>query len=51
MFSYASDGALPGAKWIATVSERFKTPVNALFGGAVVTVLFVAWSSPRPRTT
>ena len=40
-FSYARDGALPGAKWIATVHPRFKTPVNALLGGRVVTALFV----------
>ena len=40
-FSYARDGALPGAKWISTVHKRFKTPINALLGGAVVTALFV----------
>jgi amino acid transporter len=40
-FSYARDGALPGAKWISTVHPRFKTPINALLGGAVVTALFV----------
>jgi len=40
-FSYARDGALPGAKWISKVHPRFKTPVNALLGGAVVTMLFV----------
>src|SRR5215472_5476446 len=41
MFSFARDGALPRARWIATVHPRFKTPVNALLSGAVVTVLFV----------
>jgi len=41
-FSYARDGALPVSKWISAVSPRFKTPVNALYGGALVTVLFVA---------
>ena len=40
-FSYARDGALPGAAWISRVNPRFKTPVNALLGGAVVTILFV----------
>jgi amino acid transporter len=40
-FSYARDGALPASKWIATINERFKTPVNALFGGALITVVFV----------
>jgi amino acid transporter len=40
-FSYARDGALPGSTWISKIHPRFKTPVNALLGGAVVTVLFV----------
>jgi len=40
-FSYARDEALPGASWIARVNPRFGTPVNALIGGAVITVLFV----------
>ena len=39
-FSYARDGALPGSGWISKVNARFKTPVNALLAGAVVTVLF-----------
>ena len=48
VFSYARDGALPGAKSMAAVSERFKTPANALFGGALITVVFVglAFASP-----
>jgi amino acid transporter len=40
-FSYARDGALPGSGWVSRVNTRFKTPVNALLMGAVVTVLFV----------
>ena len=40
-FSYARDGALPGSTWISEVSQRFKTPANALFGGALVTVVFI----------
>jgi amino acid transporter len=40
-FSYARDGALPGSGWISRVNQRFKTPVNALLMGAIVTVLFV----------
>src|SRR5438876_12075125 len=47
-FSYARDGALPGSKWIAEVSQRFKTPANALFGGALVTVVFVALAFASP---
>ncbi|HLH66689.1 MAG TPA: APC family permease [Solirubrobacteraceae bacterium] len=48
-FSYARDGALPGARWIARVHERFRTPVNALLGGAAVTVLFclLVFVSPK----
>jgi amino acid transporter len=47
-FSYARDGALPGSRWISAVSERFKTPANALFGGALITVVFIglAFASP-----
>jgi amino acid transporter len=40
-FSYARDGALPGSGWIARVNPRFKTPVNALLVGTLVTLLFV----------
>jgi amino acid transporter len=47
-FSYARDGALPGSKWISRVNERFKTPVNALLGGAVVTALFVLLEFASP---
>ena len=40
VFSYARDGALPGSGWLSRVNQRFKTPVNALLMGAVITVLF-----------
>ena len=40
-FSYARDGALPGSRWISKVSVRHRVPVNALLGGAFVTVLFI----------
>jgi amino acid transporter len=40
-FSYARDEALPGSSWIRTVHPRFRTPINALLGGAVVSALFV----------
>jgi len=39
-FSFARDGALPGSRWISRVNSRFKTPINALLAGAVITVLF-----------
>ena len=35
------DGALPGSRGSRGCTPRFRTPVNALIGGAVVTVLFV----------
>src|SRR5215831_11552470 len=47
-FSYARDGALPASKWISAVHRRFKTPVNALLGGAVVTILFVMLEFASP---
>jgi amino acid transporter len=47
-FSYARDGALPASRWISKVNPRFRTPVNALLGGAVVTVLFVLLEYASP---
>jgi amino acid transporter len=40
-FSYARDGALPASRWLSQIHPRFRTPVNALVAGALVTVLFV----------
>jgi amino acid transporter len=40
-FSFARDGALPASRWVAKVHDRFRTPVNALLSGAVITLLFV----------
>ena len=40
-FSYGRDGALPGSGWISKVNARFKTPVNALLAGAVISLAFV----------
>ncbi len=40
-FSYARDGALPGSGWLSRVHARFRTPVNALLAGSLVSVLFV----------
>ena len=39
-FSFARDEALPGSGWIAKVHPRFRTPVNALLVGAVISALF-----------
>src|ERR1700728_2183886 len=48
LFSYARDGAPPAAKSIAKVHPRFKTPVNALLAGAVVSALFVLFEFATP---
>jgi len=40
-FSYGRDGALPGSRWISRVNSRFRTPVNALVTGAVISLAFV----------
>jgi amino acid transporter len=48
-FSYARDGALPMSGALGRVHPRFKTPVNALLGGLVVTVLFVLLVFPSPK--
>jgi amino acid transporter len=40
-FSYGRDGALPGSAWLSRVNARFRTPVNALLSGAVISLLFV----------
>lgn len=39
-YSYARDGALPGAAWLRRVSPRFKTPTNALWVAAILPALF-----------
>jgi amino acid transporter len=40
-FSYARDGALPASGWLKQVHARFRTPVNALIAGGLVSLLFV----------
>ena len=39
-FSFSRDGALPASRWISKVHPRFKTPINALLIGAVISALF-----------
>ena len=39
-FSFSRDGALPASGWISKVHPRFKTPINALLIGAVISALF-----------
>ena len=40
-FSFGRDGALPASAWLSRVNKRFRTPVNALLAGAVISLLFV----------
>jgi amino acid transporter len=40
-FSFGRDGALPASEWISRVNRRFRTPVNSLLTGAVISLLFV----------
>ena len=40
-FSFGRDGALPASGWLSKVHARFRTPVNALIVGSLVSVLFV----------
>jgi amino acid transporter len=40
-FSFGRDGALPASDWLSKVHARFRTPVNALIIGSLVSVLFV----------
>ena len=49
-FGFARDGALPGSGWLSKVHSRFRTPVNALLAGAVVTMLFVLLVFYSPST-
>ena len=40
-FAFARDGGLPGSKALSKVSPKFRTPVAAIWTGAVLSVLFV----------
>ena len=44
IFAFSRDGGLPGSKALAKVSPTYRTPVAAIWTGAVLSVLFV-WGS------
>jgi hypothetical protein len=48
LFSYARDGAMPGGRFVARVSRRFHTPINAVLLGAIVPVLFTLMVNINP---
>jgi len=50
IFSYARDGALPGAGTLRKVSPRFRTPVNALWVVAIVPTLFILLAHVNPTS-
>jgi len=52
-FSFSRDGALPFSRWISKISDRHRVPVNALLGGAGITVLFMllVFVSPKNNTS
>src|SRR3954449_9164566 len=49
VFSFGRDGALPGSGWLSKVHSRFRTPVNALIVGALISVLFVLLVYYQPK--
>jgi amino acid transporter len=48
-FSFSRDGALPASSWISRIHKRFRTPVNALLVGSVITLLFVLLEYYNPK--
>jgi amino acid transporter len=44
IFAFSRDGGLPASKALAKVSPKFRTPVSAIWTGAILSVLFV-WGS------
>lgn len=40
-FAFARDGGLPFSKSLASVSAKYRTPVHAIWAGAILSVLFV----------
>ncbi len=41
IFAFSRDGGLPASKALAKVSPKFRTPVAAIWAGAILSVLFV----------
>ena len=44
IFAFARDGGLPASSLLKSVSPRFRTPVAAIWVGAVLAVLFTAYT-------
>lgn len=45
IFAFARDGGLPASRKLATVSPRFRTPVAAIWTGAILAILFTSYTS------
>ena len=50
-FALARDGAVPASGWLKKVSERHKTPVNAIALGTVIPFLFLLLVLVNPSKT
>lgn len=44
IFAFARDGGLPASKTLAAVSPKWRVPVSAIWTGALLAVIFVAWA-------
>lgn len=44
IFAFARDGGLPASKALSTVSPKWRVPVAAIWTGAALAVIFVAWA-------
>lgn len=44
IFAFARDGGLPASSTLATVSPKWRVPVAAIWTGATLAVVFVAWA-------
>ncbi len=44
IFAFSRDGGLPGSRWLAQVNPKFRTPVAAIWTGAVLAVAFTAYT-------
>ena len=44
IFAFARDGGLPGSKALRQVSPRFRTPINAIWTGSILAILFTSYT-------
>jgi amino acid transporter len=44
IFAFSRDGGLPGSGYLKTVSPKYRTPVAAIWTGAILAILFTAYT-------